>query len=60
MRDGQLVTDGGRVLAVTAMANSLDRAVATAYQAADLIHFEGRQMRRDIGRRALEGKVSSR
>jgi len=60
MRDGQLVTDGGRVLAVTAMANSLDRAVATAYQAADLIHFEGKQMRRDIGRRALERKVSSR
>jgi phosphoribosylamine--glycine ligase len=60
MRDSQLVTDGGRVLAVTAMANSLERAVATAYQAADLIHFEGKQMRRDVGRRALERIVSSR
>jgi len=54
MRGGQLVTDGGRVLAVTAMADGLERAVATAYQAADLIEFEGKQMRRDVGRRALE------
>jgi phosphoribosylamine--glycine ligase len=54
LRDGQLVTDGGRVLAVTAMAASLELAVATAYQAADLIRFEGRQMRHDVGHRALE------
>jgi phosphoribosylamine--glycine ligase len=54
VRDGHLVTDGGRVLAVTAMAASLDLAVATAYQAADLIRFEGKQLRHDVGHRALE------
>ncbi|MBF6569353.1 MAG: phosphoribosylamine--glycine ligase [Candidatus Binataceae bacterium] len=53
MRDGLLVTDGGRVLTVTAMADSLRKAVAGAYQAADLIEFEGRQLRRDIAYRGL-------
>jgi phosphoribosylamine---glycine ligase len=53
MRDGDLVTDGGRVLAVTAMAEKLQRAVAAAYEAANLIEFEGKHMRRDIARRAL-------
>ncbi len=53
MRDGQLVTDGGRVLAVTALADSLEQAVATAYEAADMIEFEGKHMRRDVARRAL-------
>jgi len=54
MRDGQLVTDGGRVLAITAMAERLEAAVAAAYQAADMIQFEGKHMRRDVGRRALD------
>ncbi len=53
MRDGKLVTDGGRVLAVTAMAERLEKAVAAAYEAADLIGFEGKRMRRDIAQRAL-------
>jgi phosphoribosylamine--glycine ligase len=53
MRDGQLVTDGGRVLAVTASSDTLPKAVAAAYQAADMIEFEGKQLRRDIGARAL-------
>jgi phosphoribosylamine--glycine ligase len=53
MRDGQLVTDGGRVLTVTAMAPALARAVDAAYQAAEMIEFEGRPFRRDIARRAL-------
>jgi phosphoribosylamine---glycine ligase len=53
LHDGRLVTDGGRVLAVTAMADTLERAVATAYQAADMIHFEGKHMRRDVAHRAL-------
>ena len=53
MRDGQLVTDGGRVLAVSAIADQLKDAVAAAYQAADLIEFEGCHMRRDIARKAL-------
>jgi len=53
-RDGRLETDGGRVLVVTAMAADLRRAVAAAYEAAAMIEFEGKQMRRDIARRALE------
>jgi phosphoribosylamine---glycine ligase len=53
MRDGNLVTDGGRVLTVTAMAPDLATAVDAAYEAAQMIEFEGRQFRRDIARRAL-------
>jgi phosphoribosylamine---glycine ligase len=53
MRDGQLVTDGGRVLTVTAMAPELATAVDAAYEAAAMIEFEGRHFRRDIARRAL-------
>jgi phosphoribosylamine---glycine ligase len=52
--EGRLVSDGGRVLVVTAMAADLRRAVAAAYEAAAMIEFEGKQMRRDIARRALE------
>jgi phosphoribosylamine--glycine ligase len=51
--EGRLVSDGGRVLVVTAMAADLRRAVAAAYEAAAMIEFEGKQMRRDIARRAL-------
>jgi phosphoribosylamine--glycine ligase len=53
MRDGNLVTDGGRVLTVTAMAPELATAVDAAYEAAEMIEFEGRHFRRDIARRAL-------
>ncbi|MGH7948917.1 MAG: phosphoribosylamine--glycine ligase, partial [Candidatus Binataceae bacterium] len=53
LRDGMLVTDGGRVLAVTAMADDLRTAVDAAYQAADMISFDGKHFRRDIARRAL-------
>lgn len=51
---GALVTAGGRVLGVTAVAGTLAQAVQSAYQAAEQIHFEGAHMRRDIGARALE------
>ncbi len=60
MRDGQLVTDGGRVLTVTAMAPELATAVDAAYEAAEMIEFEGRQFRRDIARRALGQSRCSR
>ncbi len=53
LKDGQLVTDGGRVLAVTAMAPTLELAVSSAYEAAEMIEFEGKHMRRDIAHRAL-------
>jgi phosphoribosylamine---glycine ligase len=48
-----IVTDGGRVLAVTAIGADLKSAVAAAYEAADMIEFEGRHLRRDIGWRAM-------
>ncbi len=53
---GQIVTAGGRVLGVTAAAESLDQALARAYQAMAEISFEGMYYRRDIGHRALKGK----
>jgi len=54
-RDGDTVlTAGGRVLNVTATAPEFGPAIAAAYQAVDLISFEGAFSRRDIGRRALE------
>lgn len=53
LRDGDVVTAGGRVLGVTARAGTLEQAYARAYEAAALIEFEGRQYRRDIAARAL-------
>jgi len=53
LKDGRLVTDGGRVLAAAAAAHSIQDAVAAAYHAADMIQFEGKHFRRDIARRAL-------
>jgi len=53
--DGGLVTDGGRVLGVTALGDTLEEAVQAAYQGADRIAFEGVHFRRDIAHRALRG-----
>jgi len=50
---GQLLTAGGRVLGVTAAADSLSQALARAYQAMGEIQFEGMYCRRDIAHRAL-------
>ncbi len=52
LRDGRLVTAGGRVLGVAAVADDLAGAVAAAYGAVGEIRFEGMHYRRDIGRRA--------
>jgi phosphoribosylamine---glycine ligase len=52
--DGAIVTAGGRVLNVTALGDGPAAARAAAYAAADLITFEGRQLRRDIALRAVE------
>ncbi|MGC2162537.1 MAG: phosphoribosylamine--glycine ligase [Silvibacterium sp.] len=52
--DGEILTNGGRVLAVTATADSLDEALRRAYDGIAEIQFEGMYFRRDIGRRALE------
>ena len=53
MHDGQLVTNGGRVLNVTALGPSLDEARQRAYAACELISFDGMQFRRDIAARAV-------
>src|SRR5690242_2847218 len=49
LRDGKVVTAGGRVLGVTALGETLERAIAEAYGAIDKIHWQGMQFRRDIG-----------
>lgn len=49
IKDHQLVTQGGRVLALTAMAHSLDAALNEAYHMAHNIAFDGKYFRRDIG-----------
>jgi phosphoribosylamine--glycine ligase len=51
--DGEVLrTSGGRVLTVCASGETIDAAAALAYRAADVIDFDGRQLRRDIGHRA--------
>ncbi len=53
-KDGQILTSGGRVLCVTALADSVKQAQQKAYQTASPIAFDGMQMRRDIGYRAIK------
>ena len=53
LKDGQLVTAGGRVLGVTATADTLKQALEKAYAASEQIHFDGLHKRTDIGARAL-------
>jgi phosphoribosylamine--glycine ligase len=53
MQDGRIVTNGGRVLGVTALGADLKAAQSAAYQAVEMIHFEGAQFRRDIAAKAL-------
>jgi phosphoribosylamine--glycine ligase len=55
-REGAIVTAGGRVLNVTALGDGTAAARAAAYAAADVIDFEGKQMRRDIALRAAEAR----
>ena len=50
---GGLVTSGGRVLGATGLGDTLEEALATAYAGADAVRFEGKQIRRDIGAKAL-------
>ena len=53
MEQGRLITGGGRVLGVTAIGETLKGAIARAYDAVDLIHWEGAYYRSDIGKKAL-------
>lgn len=48
-KDGQVVTNGGRVLALTAQANSLENAVRKSQEAARMVQFDGKHYRKDIG-----------
>ncbi|OUO33547.1 phosphoribosylamine--glycine ligase [Olsenella sp. An293] len=52
--DGSIVTSGGRVLDVTAVAPTFEEARARAYEACELIDFEGKTYRSDIGLRAVK------
>jgi len=54
MKNGAIVTDGGRVLGVTGLGASVAAAIDNAYQGAREISFDGAHYRRDIGARALE------
>jgi phosphoribosylamine--glycine ligase len=49
----KVLTNGGRVLGVTALGNSLEDAISRAYYAADKIHWPNKYCRRDIGKKAL-------
>ncbi len=54
LKDGKLLTDGGRVLGCTAVAESLSLAIEEAYKIVDKIHFDNAYYRHDIGQRALK------
>ena len=56
--DGNVVTAGGRVLCVTALGDTVRVAQRRAYEVADRIRFDGCQMRRDIGFRAIGARRS--
>jgi len=56
LQGDKVVVNGGRVLCVTALGDSVRMAQRRAYQAAESIHFDGMQFRRDIGHRAIAAK----
>jgi phosphoribosylamine--glycine ligase len=59
LRDNKVVTSGGRVLCVTALGDTVRVAQKRAYEIAEDIQFAGRQMRRDIGFRAIGARKST-
>ncbi|MFI3312311.1 MAG: phosphoribosylamine--glycine ligase [Eubacteriales bacterium] len=60
LKDGQLVTAGGRVLGITATADTLAEAMEKAYTATNAVTFAGAHKRTDIGRKALNFLEDSR
>jgi phosphoribosylamine--glycine ligase len=56
MQDGKVVTNSGRVLCVVALGDMVKHAQNYAYEIADKVHFNGSQMRRDIGWRAIASR----
>ncbi len=57
LQDDRLVTNGGRILGVTGLGDSIAEARTAAYGAADLIEFEGARRREDIALAAAEGRT---
>lgn len=53
MRDGQLVTSGGRILNVTGVGDTLEEARSRAYEACELVSFDGARFRSDIAAKAV-------
>lgn len=53
LKDGKVVTSGGRVLGVTALGKDIKDAIDRAYEAVEMISWEGAYCRKDIGRKAL-------
>jgi phosphoribosylamine--glycine ligase len=51
---GRLLTNGGRVMGVTALGADIGDAVGLAYEACDAVHFDGKYLRNDIGKRERE------
>lgn len=60
LHQGKIISDGGRVLGVTAWGDDLQQAIANTYGAIGTIHFESMYYRRDIGHRALRGELLGR
>jgi phosphoribosylamine--glycine ligase len=58
LKDGAIVTNGGRVLCVTALGDSIKAAQRRAYEVVEGIRFDGMQYRRDIGHRAVAARRS--
>ena len=56
VKDGELVTNGGRVLGVTALGKSIADAKTRAYEAVDRVKFDGSYCRRDIAEKAVRIK----
>ena len=52
-KDGDIVTSGGRVLGITAIAAGLEEAIEKAYQAVDRIDFDGMYYRKDIAAKGV-------
>jgi len=54
LKDGKIVTAGGRVLGVTALGDDIPDAIERAYRACDVIKWDGAYYRRDIGAKAMK------
>ncbi len=54
LKDGKLLTNGGRVLGATAVADTLESAIDDAYKMVETIHFDNAYYRHDIGAKALK------